>query len=153
MCAGISFLIDVVRGRDLDRFLTDDELDKKRKGDLVESFYWDAKPYLPVYEDDEVNLYPWGDREGRSGLPKTGWAKIESVRDGIWNAYSPKKVLIPSYAGYEKRHWFKTPQGIQGIKVRIHNITRVYILTAKADRQFLRIIGHDRMPMGEIIYN
>ncbi|HCC22832.1 TPA: hypothetical protein DF272_01485 [Candidatus Falkowbacteria bacterium] len=147
MCAGISFHIDKINPEELDRFFLPAEYDSHRRGDRVEVFYWDRDPFLPIEEDDGVHLYPWGNREKDLKLPKTGWAKIESIQDGRWDYLAPKLVKIPSLSGYEKKHWFGTPAGIRGIKVRFHNLTRVYLVTQKADQEFFSKIGHDRMPI------
>lgn len=153
MCAGLSFHIDDIRTEELDRFFTPEEFEKQRKGDMIETFFWQHRPFLPVEEEDGIHLYDWGNREAFTKLPKTGWAKLESIQDGKWDWLSPKRVIIPGLMGYEKKKWFKTPRGIIGIKVRYHNLTRVYIVTTKADQEFLRLTGHDRMPVGKINYN
>jgi hypothetical protein len=150
MCAGLSFSIDNINSKELDRYVTPKEFLDKRKNDLFQIFYWDRMPFLPVLEED-IHLYEWGNRNQTLKLPKTGWAKIESVRDGCWDWLSPKMVTIPSLMGYEKRRWFKTPRGIKGIKVRYHNVVRVYLLTQKSDAVFRKYTGHDRMPVGKIV--
>lgn len=152
MCAGISFSIDIIEPSELDQFFTPDEFRKQRKGDLIETFFWQNKPFLPVEENNSVHLYHWGNREEFLKMPKTGWAKIESIQDGRWDYLSPKAVCIPSIMGCEKKHWFKTPKGIKGVKVRYHNVTRVYLLTTKASQDFAEYTCHDRMPVGRIIY-
>lgn len=152
MCAGLSFHIDNLNRKELSRFFTPDEFGKQRKGDSVQVFFWQHRPFLPVEEEGTLHLYDWGNREPNLKLPKTGWAKIESVRDGKWDWLSPKTVNIPSIMGYEKKKWFKTPEGLKGIKVRYHNIIRVYLVTTKADQKFLKFIGHDRQPVGKISY-
>ncbi|MBI5077375.1 hypothetical protein HZB94_03260 [Candidatus Falkowbacteria bacterium] len=151
MCAGISFFIDKIEPNELNQFFTRGEFEKQRRGDLVETFFWQDKPFLPVEEENGVHLYHWGNREKLLRMPKTGWAKFESVQDGAWDWLAPKMVKVASAFGYEKRKWFKTPQGLRAIKVRYHNIVRVYMLTRKASSEFVHYIGHDRMPMGEII--
>jgi hypothetical protein len=80
-------------------------------------------------------------------LPKTGWAKLESVQKGTWKWLQPESVTIPSVQGFEKKKWFKTPGGIQGIKVKYKDQTRVYMLTAPATKNYLRLTGHERMPL------
>lgn len=153
MCAGLSFHIDDVKAEELDRFFTPEEFEKQRRGDMIETFFWQNRPFLAVEEEDGVHLYDWGNRESFLKLPKTGWAKIESIQDGRWDWLAPKRVRIPCLRGYEKRKWFKTPQGLTGVKVRFHNTTRVYLVTTKADHPFINLTGHDRMPVGKIIYN
>ena len=152
MCAGISFYLDKINPHELDRFFTPEEFAKQRKGDIIQTFFWQEHPFLPVAEADGVKLYPWGNRDAGIKLPKTGWAKIESVQDGRWDWLAPQAVNIPSVMGYEKKKWFRTPDGVKGIKVRFHDTTRVYLLTAKASQVFLEYTGHDRMPVGKIIY-
>ena len=152
MCAGISFYIDKINPVELEQFFTSKEFEKQRKGRLVQSFFWQDKPFLPVEEDDGVKLYHWGNRDSLLKLPKTGWAKQESLQDGRWDWLAPKVVTVPSVMGYEKKKWFKTPEGLKAIKVRHHNITRVYMMTTKASSVFMEYTGHDRMPIGIVIY-
>lgn len=152
MCAGLSFHIDNINRKELDRFYTPDEFDKQRKGDSLQIYFWQKRPFLPVEEDGEIHLYDWGNRDGSVKIPKTGWAKLESLRDGRWDYLRPQKVWIPASMGYEKKKWFKTPQGLTGIKVRFHNITRVYLVTEKANQEFIQLTGHDRMPVGKLVY-
>lgn len=147
MCAGISFSIDKINPKELDRFFTPLEFAKQRKGDLVMTFFWQVQPFLPVEEEGGVHLYKWGNRDKNIKLPKTGWAKIESVQDGRWDWLSPKIVTVPSYMGYEKKKWFKTPKGIKALKVCFHNLTRVYLLTTKPTLDYVKLTGHDRMPV------
>lgn len=151
MCAGISFPIDKINPVELDQFFTRQEFEKQRRGDMVETFFWQAKPFLPVEENGLVHLYHWGNREISAALPKTGWAKIESLRDGLWDKFNPRKVLVPSAWGCEKKKWFKTPAGVAAVKVRYGEIVRVYLLTQKATLDFIDYTGHDRMPVGKLI--
>jgi hypothetical protein len=151
MCGGISFNINKIDSWELDRFLTPHEFEILRKGDSVQSFFWQRRPFLPVLEGGGVHLYDWGNRDPELKLPKTGLAKVEALRDSQWDWLAPQVVKIPAIMGYQNRRWFKTPCGLKAIKVRYHNIVRVYLLTTKADREFLAYTGHDRMPIGEII--
>ena len=152
MCAGLSFHIDHINSHELDRFMTGQELLDARKGDHLQVFFWQKKPFLAIDEDDGVHLYEWGNREKNLKLPKTGWARLESIRDGMWDWLSPKVVRVPADFGYEKKKWFRTPQGVKAVKIRYNNIIRVYLLTMKADQEYLQYTGHDRMPMGKIVY-
>ncbi len=147
MCAGIQFPLDKIDPRELDRFVLPDDFEGHRKGDSFQAFFWDKQPFLPVEEADGVHLYPWGNRDALLKMPKTGWTKVESLQDGKWDYLMPKKVLIPCEFGYEKKKWFRTPVGLTGIKTRYHNVIRVYLLTEKADQNFINFTGHDRMPV------
>jgi len=147
MCAGIQFLIDKINPDELDRYFLPSELEKQRIGDSVQVFFWQNRPFLPVEEDDGVHLYEWGNREQGLKMPKTGWAKIESVQDGRWNWLSPKVVRVVADKGYEKKKWFKTYDGLKGLKVKLNGVYRIYMLTQKADNKFIEFTGHDRMPI------
>lgn len=140
--------MDVIDPRELDQFFTLEELARQRRENTMQTFFWQNKPFLPAEDESGmIHLYHWGNRERTLKLPRTGWARLESVQDGGWDYLSPKKVWIPSLMGYEKNKWFKTPAGISGIRVRYHNVTRVYILTVKATQTFLELTHHDRMPI------
>jgi hypothetical protein len=147
MCAGISFIDEKIKLAELKRFLTPEELKKQRQDGVSQTFFWQAKPFLPVEENGEVHLYDWGNRDKAVDLPKTGWTKIESLEKGTWNWLKPEMVRIPSLKGYEKKHWFATPGGVQGIKVKQGTKTRVYMLTMPATKNYLNLTGHDRMPI------
>ena len=56
MCAGITFFLDKIDETELSRFLTKEEFLKQKKGRMLESFYWQKRPFLPVLEDGEVHL-------------------------------------------------------------------------------------------------
>jgi len=152
MCAGIAFYENIILSEEIPNFFNNNELSKSRKGRLLESFYWQRRPFLPVFENDSIHLYEWGNRDGLLKMPKTGWARIESLRDGFWDYLSPKTVEVPCLYGYEKKKWFRSPYGLKAVKVHFHNIYRVYLITDKADQLFQKIIGHDRMPIGKIEY-
>ena len=153
MCAGISFPIDTIDAFELDQFFSAEEYKKQRKGDSIQTFFWQSKPFLPAEDESgNIHLYHWGNRDNLLKMPKTGWARLESIQDGRWDYLAPKAVWVPSLMGYEKRKWFKTPAGLKGVRVRHHNITRIYMLTTKADQQFKEYTGHDRTPVGKIVY-
>jgi len=152
MCAGISFPISQIDDLELHRFLTSKQVAGRSDDGYLETFFWDARPFLPVLEEGKVHLYDWGNREKTLKMPRTGWAKIESLRDGQWDWLSPKAVTIPAFRGCEKKKWFRILGGIKAVKVRYHNIVRVYMITAKSDQNFLNLTGHDRMPYARIVY-
>jgi len=58
---------------------------------------------LPVQSKDKIQLLSWGNKDDDVKLPKTGWAKEESLCEGKWNYMHPKLVDIPIDAGYEKK--------------------------------------------------
>lgn len=76
------------------------------------------RPYTKIYgvnrELKIIEAY-WGKRDEIEfkdiNMPKTGWARIESLEKGFWNKFEYTKVLIPAYKYMEKdktghSHWF-----------------------------------------------
>ena len=152
MCSRIGFSVNLVNKGELSRFLSIKERPRLKKGEFIQSFFWRNKAFLPAEEEGLVKLYPWGSKDSLVKLPRGGCLKLESLRDGHLDWLTPKKIKIPSEMGYEKGHWFKTPKGLVGIKVRYHNLTRVYLLTMKASSVFHEYTGSKRMPVGTIRY-
>jgi putative SOS response-associated peptidase YedK len=113
---------------------------------------------LPVLKrDGGVVLLAWGARnEELSGSkgprwPKGGWARIESIKSGRWDAYDPQPVKIPARGYMEKdnegrSHWFPLEPGqyIQGLIAHIGGERRVYVVTISTPSEFAHI--HDRWP-------
>ena len=113
-------------------------------------------PYaeIPVLSKDGVKekIY-WGRRNEKefpeTNLPVTGWAKIESIKKGLWHRFNPEKVYIPALKFMEKdenkkSHWFDVEQGnfIVGLKISYNDISACYILTISTPKEFLHI--HNR---------
>ena len=114
---------------------------------------------LPVLmKDGSVVNLPWGARreenagnDGRRRWPEGGWARLESIKSGRWNAYEPVAVKIPARGYMEKdnegrSHWFKLESGeyIQGLVASIGEERRVYVVTIETPPQFAQV--HDRWP-------
>jgi hypothetical protein len=114
---------------------------------------------LPVLKrDGGIVLLPWGARNeeatgGENGprWPKGGWARLESIQSGRWNAYHPQPVKIPAKGYMEKdndgrSHWFALEPGqyLQGLIAHIGEERRVYVVTIGTPAEFAHI--HDRWP-------
>ena len=95
----------------------------------------------------------WGRRNENefpdTKLPVTGWAKIESIKKGWWNKFSPERVYVPAVKYMEKdknkkSHWFDVEKGkfILGLKIKQGDIAVCYIITVPAPKEFVHI--HDR---------
>lgn len=104
----------------------------------VSVYFPNPKALLPVKtQGNSIVLIPWGRRQGQHGhLPLGGWARLESIRAGLWDKYFPKPVKIPVAKFMEKdivgqSQWFEVTQGhwIQGLLVKEDEITRVYVVT------------------------
>lgn len=146
MCGGIAFDFTLVTEDELKSFLPPDEFSAFKKMREVQSFFWSARPILPVTMPDAVHLYDWGNREKSVDLPRTGWVRIESYEEGRWKHLEPKEIVIPASRGYEKKVWFNISTGIEGILVEKEGVHRVYMLTQPADRRYQNLTKHDRMP-------
>ncbi len=108
--------------------------------------YWDPHPLLPVRKKDEIVLFDWGHRDGDRNLPKTGWARLESLSQNAWDRYNPIVVRIPAHYGCEKKVWFAVQGDIRGILIREGNYSCVYMITQEATEAYKALTKHARMP-------
>ena len=92
----------------------------------------------------------WGNKDKDLKLPKTGWAREESVKQGKWNWLDPEFVDIPVDKGYEKKVWFDLPEGTKGVLVKSKDKKeeRVYMITKEASDKYEKKTKHDREPIG-----
>ncbi len=93
---------------------------------------------LPVMtRRGDTAMVVWGRRRDESGqLPLGGWARLESIRTGVWSRWQPRPVRLQLQGFMEKdiegkSHWFElTPgQWVQGLVARQGNEQRVYVVT------------------------
>lgn len=150
MCGGISFSLEGISWEELAGLLLPEELDAFRKEGLGRSVFWGRRPILPVSLSRDpksgIHVFDWGNREKDIDLPRTGWAKYESLQAGRWNWLSPTRVLIPALQGVEKGHWFDIDGAIAGVLVERDGVKRAYMVTEPASEQYLEMTGHGRMP-------
>lgn len=147
MCGGITFIFAEIPEEELAAFFTPEELTAFRAMGYAESFFWARRPVLPVsLPSHDLHLYDWGNRDKNIDLPKTGWARIESIDAGKWNHLHPKPIIIPAQRGYEKKVWFDIMGGIEGLLVEKDGVTRAYMLTVPSSKEYETKTKHDRMP-------
>lgn len=146
MCGGIGFSFSATKEDDLKRFFKPEEIDSFKKSGEVQSFFWQEKPVLPVKTETGVKLYGWGNRDKNIDLPKTGWARSESLASKKWERLNPETVIIPARRGYEKKIWFNLTGGVLGILVKRPDREVVYMVTEEADDAYKELTKHDRMP-------
>jgi len=148
VCGGIASDINKIPQGELKKYFSSEEIAKLKRLGVFEGFYWAKVPVLPVDKDGRVELVGWGNREGVEGMPKSGWAKQESVENGKWLYLKPATVKILANRGYEKGKWFDIKSGgLKGLLVDKNNKERVYMITKPADEQYLRMTRHDRQPI------
>lgn len=146
MCGAIGIKYDPSFKKELLRFFSEDEIKQfERRGEIVFAF-WDKQPILPIKDGNTVRLYEWGNRESNTPLPKTGWARLESLLGKKWDHLKPKVVLIPAQRGCEKKVWFDLDKDIKAVLVKKGDVERVYMITEEASEEYKELTGHERMP-------
>lgn len=148
MCGGIGFKLSQIPESELETYYSDSQLDSFRTTGTTVTYFWDTQPVLPIIVDNKKHLVEWGNRDATIALPKTGWAKIESIEKGFWEHLHPQFVTIPAIRGYEKGVWFDiTGNGIRGIVVEKGDVKRAYMLTKQADLDYVKLTHHTRQPI------
>lgn len=149
MCGGVGFKTKNISDQELARFYSPELIKRFKTAGRIESFFWNKEPVLPVKTKKGTQLILWGNKDENIKLPKTGWAKNESLKIGKWNYLKPEPVDIPIDSGYEKKTWFDFKDGTKGIVVKKDNNERVYMVTKEADDKYIKETGHNREPIGE----
>ena len=125
----------------------------KDRNRIVRVYFPNPKAALPVrLKSGAASWLTWGRREGETpAFPQGGWARLESIKDGKWEKYDPRPVVIVAQRFMEKdrqgiSHWFAIPaaQMIQGLVASIGAETRLYVVTTQAPRELPD--WHDRWP-------
>ncbi|OGP10418.1 MAG: hypothetical protein A2048_01250 [Deltaproteobacteria bacterium GWA2_45_12] len=146
MCGAVSIQYDPALREELIKFLSEDEIKKfERNGEIVFA-YWDKRPLLPIRQGNTIRILDWGNRDDKVPLPKTGWARLESLLAKKWERLKPKVVLIPAQRGCEKKVWFDLDKDIKAVLIQKDGMERVYMITEAATPEFKALTGHDRMP-------
>jgi putative SOS response-associated peptidase YedK len=126
--------------------------DKQNKTWTV--YFPSPKAALPVLKKDgEIEWVIWGKRneENVPAFPNGGWARLDSIKEGKWQRYQPRPVLLPIQSFMEKdaervSHWFdmKLDEVVQGLLTVHDGAARVYVVTTDTPDEFSYI--HDRWP-------
>lgn len=148
MCGGVFCNWTRIPDSELKKYYTKEEIEKMKREKGYQSFFWSKRPVLPVEVDGKVELKDWGNRSKEVNLPKTGWAKGESIDEGKWAYLNPKFVKIPADKGYEKGVWFEPASGgFKGVEVNRNGEDRVYVMTKPASKEYQELTKHDREPV------
>lgn len=118
MCGGVGFKIKNIPEGELKKYYSSELIKRFKTAGRIESFFWYKDAVLPVETKSGIQLRLWGNKEENIRLPKTGWAKEESLKQGKWNYLHPEMVNILIDDGYEKKTWFNMPEGTKGIVVK-----------------------------------
>ena len=146
MCGAVSVKYDEHLDAELSRCFTAKEIEAfKQKGEIIFA-YWDKRPLLPIKQEGRIKFIDWGNRDGKLALPKTGWAKLETLLLKKWDYLKPQVVLIPAQKGKEKKVWFELTANIKAILINKDGMERVYMITEEASQEYKELTRHDRMP-------
>jgi hypothetical protein len=115
----------------------------------IQFLFRDTTPLLPVWLNTTLSLVLWGNRDKKhSRLPRTGWARKESIEEGKWQYLQPEDIEIPAAFGLEKGVWFQIAEGMKGILVHDEDEhPHVYMLTQPASHYYQTMTRHTRMPV------
>ena len=122
------------------------------EGRQVRTYFPNPKAQLPVrMKEDHVSLLPWGRRKQQPGmLPLGGWARLESIKSGVWDKWFPVpvKIMVSQFMEKDRNgntHWFDVTDGkwIQGLVARDSDEIRVYVVTITPQ---MPDAIHDRWP-------
>ena len=150
MCAGIS-----LSWRDFPVQLVEQHLLQDRKVVRLEGADWEIRflfrdplPLIPAWHGERLDVYPWGNTDRRSKLPRTGWVKMQDLEAGYWNQLRPEQVDIPASFGLDKGVWFQIREGIRGILVLDEKgQAHVYMLTEPASHYYEVMTRNRWMPV------
>lgn len=93
---------------------------------------------LPVKTNIQATkLISWGRRIEESGhLPLGGWASLDAIKQGKWEAYFPRsvKIMVDKFMEQDiegRSMWFDVTHGhwLQGLLIQRELEVRVYIVT------------------------
>ena len=146
MCGAVSIQYDSAMKENLNKFFTAEEIARFEQNGEIVFAYWDKRPVLPVRKGNEICFFDWGNRDDTVPLPKTGWARLESLLEKKWDRFKPKVVLIPAVRGCEKKVWFDLTADIKAVLVQKDGIERVYMITEAATPEYKKLTKHERMP-------
>ena len=146
MCGAVAIRYEMSMHEEFAKFFSAEELARfEERGEIVFA-YWDKRPMLPVRKGKEIVFFDWGNRNDSIPLPKTGWARLESLLEKKWDHLKPKVVLIPAVRGCEKKVWFDLVDDIKAVLVQKDGVERVYMITEAATPEYREKTGHGRMP-------
>lgn len=120
--------------------------------ELIRIYFQNPKAVLPVVtKNSDITLLPWGRRKHQAGhLPLGGWAWLDAIYQGRWDAWRPVPVKLAIQRFMEKdlennAHWYDLAKGqyIQGLVARHQHEQRLYVVLVMPE---LEDAIHNRWP-------
>jgi hypothetical protein len=109
-----------------------------RNNEIETTYFSHPKATLPVeMEPGQMRYVAWGRRlHEKSEMPIGRYAKLESLKQGIWDQFFPKavKIRVSNFAEANKHtdeiQWKPVIKGsyIQGVLARYEDELRVYVV-------------------------
>ncbi len=146
MCGAVSIKYTPALDGELAKHFDEWEMAQFQKSGEIVFAYWDKHPRLPVRKGKDICFIDWGNHDKDLPLPKTGWARLESLLAKKWAHLKPKVVLIPAARGCENKVWFDLKDDIKAVLVQKDGVERVYMITEAASPQYKELTQHERMP-------
>lgn len=146
MCSGISLSWRELPQSLIDRYELEPRVIVRSEGAEreIRFLYRDPMPLLPVWVGNRLVIRPWGNRNRRSKLPRTGWA----MQEGLATWGQPEAVEIPATFGFDRGVWFQIRQGLRGIMLPDEQGQQhVYLLTEPASHYYRIMTRNTRMPV------
>lgn len=149
MCQGIAILRSQVPDEVMERYALRSRV-VTRGGEYSELHFMrnERKPLLPVFHGGQLKICEWGNRNGRSKLPRSGWYSMEAIEAGTWRWLKPEQIEIPANYGFEKGVWYQIIQGVRGVLVYDEQAKpHAYLLTKPATHYYQIMTRCNRMPV------
>lgn len=152
MCQALRFITRNLSESQLEPYYNTAQIRALKQRPYLDQYFWVPQTVLPLYTKTGILLRPWGNQSDYLPVPKTAWAKLESIRNGNWGHLEPKPVLIAAEAYLDGGFWWPLASGLTGLAIKIEGLELVYVVTKVASEKHKQISGLERQVIGEIIY-
>jgi hypothetical protein len=150
VCLGIAVAGSELPTELIGRYGLERRLHRRGEQQEYRFLYRDRRACLPIWRDGQLQIVRWGNGRGQSRiLPRTGWTRQASIREGRWQGIEAVTVEIPASYGLERRGvWFLIETGIQGLLVPDERgIAVCYMVCEPASHYYRIMTGSERMPV------
>ncbi len=110
-------------------------------------FLWHVRcALLPVWYQNELSLFEWGNKNRKNRLPCGAHLMQEELQNGCWK--NCQRVEVPANFGLANHVWFHVVGGFQGVLLYDHRgNAHVYLLTQPASHYYEVMTRSKRMPL------